>query len=144
MVLNNELNIMLDELVKLELNKGITPTELASNIYSDGYTEVNIKKQLGILSCSVIFYDSEFFNELQIKQEYTYLYNKEFILQEILHKKNKNVELIWSRRLERTKLVQGIIQKLNEHGGKAAIGKFLESLPKDLIQLANELNLQIS
>lgn len=144
MALNNYLNIMLDDLVKLELNKGVSPIELATNIYADDYTEVSIKKQLGVPSCNVIFYDCEFFNDKKIKHEYIYNYNKEFYLQEILHRKNKNFESVWSRSLERTKLLQGIINGLNECGEQDTIDRFLASVPTDLRLLTKELKLQIS
>ncbi|MGG4498438.1 hypothetical protein [Brevibacillus reuszeri] len=110
MALLEDLMEKVEELVNFELNKGVSPIELASSIYEDGYTEVKIKKQFGHVTCTVQFYDNEFFNEQKIKHEYRYIYDENNYLQEIELIKNKKVEILWSRTVERTNILNNILE----------------------------------
>ncbi|MDK8192226.1 hypothetical protein QP794_19225 [Paenibacillus sp. UMB7766-LJ446] len=106
----NELNKMVEELIVLDLNSGITPIELASNIYEEGYSEVRISKRFGLIECSVFFYDTEYFSDKKLKYEYQYSYDIENVLQEIVQIQRKKRTLLWSRKEERSKLITNILE----------------------------------
>lgn len=130
----NELKEMIGQLVAFDMNIGVTPIELASNIYEDDYSEVRIFKKLGLIECSVFFYDEDYFSDKKLKYEYRYCYNSDNILQKILQNKNKKTILLWSREEERSKLVHSIFEvayKLNVDLEESLIeGKCSEALLK--------------
>ncbi|MEC0105353.1 hypothetical protein P4H27_00205 [Paenibacillus taichungensis] len=106
----NELNRMVEELVVFDMNSGITPIELASNIYEEGYTEVRMLKRFGLVECSVFFYDTEYFSDKKLKYEYRYKYDVDNVLQEIVQIQSKQLTPLWSRKEERSKLITNILE----------------------------------
>ncbi|MGW7162630.1 hypothetical protein [Paenibacillus taichungensis] len=114
MELLNELNRMVDELVVFDMNTGVTPIELATNIYEEGYTEVRMLKRFGLIECSVFFYDMEYFADKKLKYEYRYNYDADNVLQEIVQIQSKQLTPLWSRKEERSKLITNILEFANE------------------------------
>lgn len=98
---------LLTKLINLELNDGVTPLELASNIHSDDYSEVKIKKKFNQIFCHVLYKDTEMFSDEIIILEQIYIYDSKFKLQKIQLKNKKNIETLWCRQLE-------IIEILNQ------------------------------
>lgn len=139
-----EIKKLVDELVNLRLNKGVTPTELMENIYNRDYTEIKAKRHLNNLICSVNFYDTELFGEKRVKYQYIYIYDQDYYLQEIQQLKKKNKETIWSRETEESNLLESIIRLLKKIDDLEAVGKFIKSLPKDLRDVIDKTNAKIS
>jgi hypothetical protein len=110
----NELNRMVDELVVFDLNTGVTPSELASNIYEEEYTEVRMLKRFGLIECSIFFYDTEYFSDKKLKYEYRYQYDVDNVLQEIVQIQSKKLTPLWSRKEERSKLIANILEFASE------------------------------
>ncbi|OMF66929.1 hypothetical protein [Paenibacillus glucanolyticus] len=110
----NELNRLVEELVVFDLNPGITPIELASNIYEEGYTEVRMSKKFGLIECSVFFYDTEYFSDKKLKYEYRYHYDCNNVLQEIVQIQSKQLTPLWSRKEERSKLITNVLEFAKE------------------------------
>ncbi|WP_338540626.1 hypothetical protein [Paenibacillus tundrae] len=106
----NELNKIVEELIVFDMNSGITPIELASNIYEEGYSEIRMSKRFGLIECSVFFYDTEYFSDKKLKYEYQYSYDIDNILQEIVQIQSKKRTLLWSRKEERSKLITNIYE----------------------------------
>ncbi len=128
----DDLKTKVEELVYFELNKGVSPIELASSIYEEDYTEVKIKKQFGNINCIVQFFDTGFFNNKKIKHEYQYIYDCNNYLQEIHHVFNKRSSLLWSRAVERAKLLNEIT-RVASHTDKAQLVNFpVENLPEEV------------
>ncbi|MDT8978715.1 hypothetical protein RQP50_20990 [Paenibacillus sp. chi10] len=124
------LKMKVEELVYFELDKGVTPIELASSIYEEDYTEVKIKRQFGNIHCSVQFFDAGFFNDRKVKHEYRYIYDCNNYLQEIHHVLNKKNSLLWSRADERAKLLNTIFE-IASYTDKAQLVNFpIEGLPE--------------
>ncbi|SFS76795.1 hypothetical protein [Paenibacillus sp. 453mf] len=120
-----------EELVYLELDKGVSPIELASSIYEEDYTEVKIKRQFGNIHCSVQFFDTEFFDDRKVKHEYRYIYDCNNYLQEIHHVLNKKKSLIWSRADESAKIIKEICE-IASYTDKAQLVNFpIEKLPEE-------------
>jgi hypothetical protein len=133
----DSVNYLFEKLIGLELNDGVTPVELAENIYSQDYTEIKIKKHFDITNCHVFYHDTEMFGERKIKFEQIYIYNKEFVLQEIQLKSKNNFQILWSRAFEESKLLNDIKQTLFENNRIQDFNLFLESLPEGLKNRAN-------
>ena len=74
-MLDKEINILLDELVTLRLNKGTQPWELMSNIENDPYKEVKAIRDRNSVMCSVTFFDAGFFDEKVVKIVNMYTYD---------------------------------------------------------------------
>lgn len=66
MELQTRLKDKIDELIQLNLNKGIAPHELMQNIYQDEYIEVKANKHFDQLFCHVTFYDEGIFDEKRL------------------------------------------------------------------------------
>lgn len=139
-----EIKKLVDELVNLRLNKGVTPTELMENIYNRDYTEIKAKRHLNNLICFVNFYDTEFFGEKRVKYQYIYIYNQDNYLQEIQQLKKKNKEIIWNRETEESNLLESIVRLLRKIDDSEAVDKFNLTLPKDLKEMIDKRKSKIS
>ncbi|MCM3635579.1 hypothetical protein [Paenibacillus camelliae] len=127
----NELKIKVEELVHFELNQGVSPIELAASIYDEDYTEIKIKKLFECIQCTVQFIDREFFSEKKVKHEYRYIYDRNNYLQEIHHDINKGSSLLWSRAIEREKLLNDIA-RIASQTDKVQLANFsIEKLSKE-------------
>ncbi|AHF08373.1 hypothetical protein [Desulfitobacterium metallireducens] len=139
MELQTRLKDKIDELIQLNLNKGIAPHELMQNIYQDEYIEVKANKHFDQLFCHVTFYDEGIFDEKKIKYEYRYIYNKDLYLQEVYQMKNKSVNLLWSRLQEEQALLTEIVElfRLNSKAFKS-FKSFLNTLPIEYQTMIND------
>lgn len=131
----NKLNGKIQELVNLRLNKGVSPVELAANIYNDEYSEIKLKRKFGKIVCNVFFYDQELFGENKVKYEYVYTYNEDLFLEEIQQKKGKQTTVTWNRKKEEEVLVRDIAIFINETESKDDVQLILNTFPKDLKKL---------
>lgn len=127
----NKIKEKLEELIKLRLNKGVSPVELSSNIYNEEYTEIKLKRNFESIMCHVYFYDESLFAEKKAKYEYRYIYNKEFFLQQISQIKNKEEALIWDRKNEEYNLLLDLINLIEKNEGTLDT-KLFNTLPNDL------------
>lgn len=133
----------LDELIKLRLNKGVSPIELSSNIYNEEYTEIRLKRNVEYIMCHVYFYDIDLFEEKKAKYEYKYIYNKDFFLQKILQIKNKKEALIWDRKNEEYTILLDLINLIEKSEGTLDT-KLFDTLPNDLkVLIINYIDKQV-
>ncbi|PQP80998.1 hypothetical protein C0Q44_25030 [Paenibacillus sp. PCH8] len=96
------------------MNTGVTPIELTTNIYEEGYTEVRMLKRFGLIECSVLFYDMEYFSDKKLKCEYRYNYDADNVLQEIVQIQSKQRTPLWSRKEEGSKLITNVLEFAKE------------------------------
>ncbi|MBL0385914.1 hypothetical protein JJB07_04550 [Tumebacillus sp. ITR2] len=129
----NIIRDIIQELVHLRLDKGVSPQELSNNIFEEGYQEVRIQKIFEEIHCILTFVDNDMFSDKRIKIKYKYIYNQNQYLQQILNISNKNVLSIWNRDEEEMRLIKLIEdQYLLMEKTSDELGAFLRSLPEDL------------
>ncbi|MEK5209772.1 hypothetical protein [Psychrobacillus sp. FSL H8-0510] len=129
---------LLTKLINLELNEGVTPLELASNIHSDDYSEVKIKKKFNQIYCHVFFQDKEMFGDEIITLEQIYVYDSKFKLQEIQLKNKKNMQTLWCRQLEIKEILYQISDLCIQNKDISMLQKILNNLPETIIKIAEE------
>lgn len=126
---------LLNELVLLNLNSGVTPWELMENISACEYTEINAKKINNGTICNVMFYDEGMFEKRKEKYTYSYYYDKEMKLSEIWIKKGTKKEIEWSRVVEEKLLIEKIVAVMHSSEQNYNIETFVNSLPNHLKEL---------
>lgn len=96
---NNKIAQKVNELIQLELNKGVSPFELMQNISEDDYYEVSIKRQNNGYICDVKFTEHDEYDN-STKLTYRYSYDSTMKLMQISIIKNKNIQVAWTREYE--------------------------------------------
>lgn len=126
----------IEELVQLQLNRGISPSELMDNIVTDNYIEISSKKVINEIHCKVKFSDEDFFDSMRTKYTYTYIYDNNLCLKEIKEAHDNVQNLIWSRELEEKKIMDKIMRMFDEYKlSKKVKLDFIESLPDNLYEI---------
>ncbi|MBU9722157.1 MULTISPECIES: hypothetical protein [Bacillaceae] len=131
----NNIKHTVQELVKLRLNKGVSPVELATNIYNEEYSEIKLKRNFDKILCNVVFYDQELFGDKSVKYEYLYIYNKDLCLEEIQQKKGKKTAVTWSRKKEEELLLRDIAAGLRQIENETEVRLILSTFPAELKNL---------
>jgi len=129
---------LLTKLINLELNDGVTPLELASNIHSDDYSEVKIKKKFNQIFCHVLYKDTEMFSDEIIILEQIYIYDSKFKLQKIQLKNKKNIETLWCRQLEIIEILNQISDFCIENKDISMMKKIFNDFPESIMKIAEE------
>ncbi len=142
--MKNNIKDLLEELIALRMNKGVTPWELAENIATKDYSEISSKNTDSGTECRVIFHDTEIFGDIKKKYQYLYKYDKDMILNEMYFIKKGKRALEWSRKQDESRLIDQIIQSMDESSSSYDIDSFITSLPHDLRILATDINSRAS
>ncbi|HBF8743965.1 TPA: hypothetical protein KO112_002877 [Clostridioides difficile] len=138
--INKTLKLKIEELVNLELSKGVQPQELSDNIINENYTKISLTRFLDKIQCEVEFTDTGFFDEIKSKYKYKYIYDKNFVLREIIVKKNKTEKIVWNKEEEEGKLLEEIILLMKKTMKQKEIDKFINSLSIELKSLYTKNN----
>lgn len=125
----NVINFKLNTLIDLMLTRGVSPSDLADNIFEKDYISVSFSKANGHIIGKLNFYDAA--NMLQnIFMIYTYTADKELIrIEEIV---NNSKRLMWDRENREEELIDELIYFMNCCYGKQQIEEFISSLPEKL------------
>ncbi len=102
----------INNLVQIELNKGVQPYELVKNISSEGYQSIETKKINNTIICDVTFEDEDFFTDKKIICCYRYTYDETMNLIEISDVSKRYCKVIWSREDALKEAIREIISSM--------------------------------
>ena len=137
-----EIHDIINELIELELNKGVQPDELVKDINNNDYTKIIIEKIFGTVCCNIFFVDEGIFDCDKAKYEYSYIYDMDMCLKEIKLIKGTSATIIWNKEEERLKLIDKVLNLIQQNlEPNRCIVRFIKSLPDNLRSIIYEQSL---
>lgn len=116
-------------LVDLMLTKGVSPSELADNIFEKQYISISFSKVSGCIIGKLNFYENEKCVH-DIQMIYTYTGDKKLI--RIEEEDNGKRHLLWDREKREEELVEELLYFMHYCYNSDQMEKFILSLPKCL------------
>ena len=129
-----------NRVIELMLADGVQPSDIADNVFLDGYECVCYKKAGDYIIGEVTISEDED-DEERGKYTLRYVYNKKKRIERIEEEVKGKTELLWDREEIVTHLVVDIIGILKAQYSACEMDRFVTSLPHDLyIKICTMLN----
>lgn len=132
---NEVIDHKIEELIYLLITNGVSPADLANNIFDENYSKISYyKKGMYIIG------EIEFFEESDlVKMIYTYSEEK-IVLKIEEQQKNQRI-VLWDRASREKEIINEIIEFMKIRYTPEQMTKFISSLPNQIqINVQNELN----
>lgn len=135
------INFKLNTLIDLMLTKGVSPSELADNIFDEDYLSISFSKTNEYIVGKLNFFDK---GEVLQNIYMLYTYSKDKRLVQIEEIVNGDKHLLWSRRSREEELITELLYFMNCCYNAQQIDEFISSLPEELkdivVKYANMLS----
>ncbi len=119
-VIDYKIGLLLD----LLLTDGVSPSDLANNIFLEEYSEIVFHKDKEMVIAELIFIEN---GTKEVKMVYSY--DGHMKVQRIEEYINSNKKLLWDRSMREQELINEIIDLMKTSYTVAQIDKFISTLP---------------
>lgn len=131
-VIDYKVNLLID----IMLTDGVSPSDLANNIFTEEYTDISFHKDGDFIYAEISFYDIEKTENVKMK----YLYNKLMRVQRIEEFSCSKWSLLWDRNMREQELANEIIEFMKLCYNATQINEFVNTLPDNVrCKVQNEL-----
>ena len=115
-------------LIEIMLTDGVSPSDLANNIFSDEYTDISFHKDGECIIGELSFMKKERNDFIKMK----YSYNLNMRVQRIDEYTNAKWVCLWDRNMREQEIVIEIIELMKSSHTKSQIIDFISSLPLEI------------
>lgn len=121
-------------LINLLATKGVSPGDLANNIFENDYFNITFEKRNKFIYGILVFRD----NLENKKVELIYKYDENKILLEIIENVDRKITILWSREKREEELIDDIVFFYRIYYNKEQVEKMINTLPVEIINRLND------
>lgn len=125
------INYKIKMLIDLVLTKGVSPSDLADNIFEEKYVNISFSREENHIIGRVNFYVSELPKQCT---EMIYTYTNEKQLIRVEESINGRIEILWDRESRESELLNEIIYFMRTCYNDKQINNFIKTLPEELAE----------